>query len=103
MSENISVLWRSGAAGVYNLSLIMVRINFYFKEGCWLCDHAEEMLNGLKVRHGITINKIDIESDDELYELYRFDIPVFEFSDGTALNGRIKKKDMLKKLEANRE
>ncbi len=81
----------------------MVKINLYFKEGCWLCDHAEEMLNGLKVRHGIAINKIDIESDDELYEMYRFDIPVFEFNDGTTLYGRIKKKDLLKKIEANRE
>ena len=61
------------------------------------------MLNGLKVRHDITINKIDIQSDDELYEMYRFDIPVFEFNDGTTLYGRIKKKDLLKKLEANRE
>jgi hypothetical protein len=81
----------------------MVNITFYYKVGCWLCDTAEEMLNGLKERHGIKINKVDIDSDEDLYELYRFDIPVFEFRDGSTLNGRIKKKDLLKKLEENRE
>lgn len=81
----------------------MVRINFYYKGGCWLCDSAEEMLNGLKERHGLLINKIDISTDDELYELYRFDIPALEFRDGSHLNGRIRKKDLLLKLEENAE
>jgi len=76
----------------------MVRINFYYKPGCWLCDTVEEMLNGLKERHELVINKIDITSDDSLYEIYRFDIPVLEFEDGSTLYGRIKKKDLLKKI-----
>ena len=25
----------------------MVNITFYFKDGCWLCEHAQEMLNGI--------------------------------------------------------
>lgn len=81
----------------------MVRLTFYFKEGCWLCDTAEEMLNGVMEKYGIEVSKVDITSDKELYELYRFDIPVFEFRDGSALHGRIRKKDLLKKLEENRE
>lgn len=81
----------------------MVKLTFYSKDGCWLCDTAEEMLNGLKVRYGIEINKVAIDSDDDLYELYRFDIPVFEFKDGSILNGRIKKKDLLRKIELNTE
>ncbi len=81
----------------------MVRLTFYFKEGCWLCDTAEEMVNGLRERYGILVQKVAIDSDDTLYELYRFDIPVFEFKDGSTLHGRIRKKDLLKKLEENRE
>ena len=81
----------------------MVKLTFYFKKDCWLCVTAQEMLNGFKERYGIEINKVDIESDDELYELYRFDIPVFEFKDGSTLHGRIKKKDFFKKLEENKE
>lgn len=61
------------------------------------------MLNGLAEKYDIEINKTDITSSDELYDLYRFDIPVFEFKDGSTLNGRIRKKDLLKKLEENKE
>jgi hypothetical protein len=81
----------------------MVRLTFYYKDGCWLCDTAQEMLNGMKEKCGIQVTMVDITSSDDLYELYRFDIPVFEFKDGSALHGRIKKKDLLRKLEENRE
>ncbi len=81
----------------------MVRLTFYFKGGCSLCDTAEEMINGLAEKYDISVKKIAIDSDDDLYELYRFDIPVFEFKDGSTLHGRIRKKDLLKKLEENGE
>ncbi len=81
----------------------MVRLTFYYKDGCWLCDTAEEMLNGVTEKYDVKVNKVAIDSDDELYELYRFDIPVFEFKDGSALYGRLKKKDLLNKFEENRE
>lgn len=81
----------------------MVKMIFYYKAGCWLCDTAQEMLNGLRERYEMEISIVDITSDDELYELYRFDIPVFEFKDGSTLQGRIKKKDLLQKLEENKQ
>ena len=81
----------------------MVKMTFYYKAGCSLCDTAQEMLNGLIERHAMEVSNVDITSDDELYELYRFDIPVFEFKDGSTLNGRIKKKDLLQKLEENKQ
>jgi thiol-disulfide isomerase/thioredoxin len=81
----------------------MVRLTFYYKNGCWLCDSAEEMLNGLKEKYDIRVNKVAIDSDDALYDLYRFDIPVFEFRDGSSIHGRIRKKDLLQKLRENKE
>lgn len=81
----------------------MVRLTFYYKTGCWFCDMAEEMLNGLTEKHDIEVTRVDIESDDGLYALYRFDIPVFEFGDGSTLHSRIKKKDLIRKLEEHRE
>ena len=81
----------------------MVRLTFYYKEGCWLCDTAEELINGQRERYGIQITKIAIDSDDDLYEQYRFDIPVLEFRDGSVLNGRIHRKEFFKKLRENEE
>ena len=81
----------------------MVKITFYFKPECWFCDAAQEILNGLIDKYDLRINKIDIREDDELHELYRYDIPVLEFKDGSALHGRIKLKNLLQKIEENRE
>jgi len=81
----------------------MVSVMFYSKEGCWLCDMAEEMLNGYQEKFGLAVSKVDITSDEELYRLYRFDIPVFEFEDGTALHGRIRKQDLLAAIERNQK
>lgn len=75
-----------------------LKIRFYYKPGCWFCDQAEEMLNGLKERYNFEIEKIDITKDEDLYELYRFDIPVVEFIDGSVLYGRIRKKNIIEKL-----
>ncbi len=77
----------------------MVRIKFYLKEGCWLCDAAQEMLNGLRERYNLDIEYIYIDSDPDLYELYRFDIPVIEFPDGMALHSHIKRKELLRLLD----
>jgi hypothetical protein len=81
----------------------VVRLTFYYKDGCWLCDTAEEMVNGLKEKYDIRVAKVAIDSDEELYELYRFDIPVLEFRDGSSLHGRIRKRELLKKLEEHGE
>lgn len=72
----------------------MTEIRLYVKEGCWLCDQAEETLNGLRERHGLSIRKIDIREDDDLYERFRFDIPVVELPGGQMLKGRIKRSDL---------
>jgi hypothetical protein len=81
----------------------MVNITYYHRPGCWLCDKAEEMLNGLVERYGINVTRVNIDNDEELYRLYRHDIPVMEFSDGSTMNGLIRKKELVKKLEENME
>lgn len=77
----------------------MIDITFYHRPSCWLCDKAEEMMNGLVERYGINVTRVNIDDDEELYDLYRYDIPVIDFMDGRTLHGNIKKKDLVAKLE----
>lgn len=100
--EFASLLLQCPGASRYN-RVRMIRIKFYSKDGCWLCDAAREMLNGLTVRHDLRIENIDITSSDELYETYRFDIPVLEFADGSTLHGHIKKSLLMRKFDDNKE
>jgi hypothetical protein len=81
----------------------VVNVKFYIKQGCWLCDAAEDILNGLRQRHDLRIMKVDIAADEELYELYRFDVPVLEFRDGSVLHGRIRKEKLLEAIDGNKE
>jgi thiol-disulfide isomerase/thioredoxin len=81
----------------------MVSLTFYAKDGCWFCDMVAEMLNGYEEKYDLAITKVDITTDEELYQLYRFDIPVLEFEDGTTLHGRIKKQDLLATFSRNKK
>jgi len=81
----------------------MVRVKFYFKEGCWLCGTVEEMLNGLREKYDIHITRIPVDTDERLYEGYRDYIPVVEFNDGSYLHGYIKRKDLIRKLKEYEE
>lgn len=67
-----------------------------------MCDKAHEMLNGLAVRYDLLVTKVYIDSSEELYELYRYDIPVLEFKDGSTLHGHIKKKELIRKIQENK-
>ncbi len=62
---------------------------------------ALDMLNGQREKYAIDIERTDIGNEGELYDLYRYDVPVLEFSDGTTLNGHIKKKPFMEALKRN--
>lgn len=73
-----------------------IKIDFYRKPGCWACDSAEDLLNGLAEKYDLDINKVDITTSNELYEEYHLDIPVLEFPNEECLWGEIK----IKRLRA---
>ena len=79
----------------------MLRMKLYMKPGCWLCDMAQDLLNGLAARYEFSVEHVDISIDEALYDLYRFDIPVIEFEDGATLHGHIKRKDLVRMIEAH--
>ncbi len=48
----------------------------YTKEGCHLCERAREVLRRLQGDFSLEVQEIDITGDPELYEQYRYTIPV---------------------------
>lgn len=53
-----------------------MRVTLYGRPGCGLCDEAEADLQALRSRFGLTIERVNIEDDDELLRRYVFEIPV---------------------------
>jgi uncharacterized membrane protein/thiol-disulfide isomerase/thioredoxin len=56
----------------------MHSVLFYTKTHCPLCDEAKEILVRLQDEYRFTIREVDITSDDELFLMYRFIIPVID-------------------------
>jgi glutaredoxin len=58
-----------------------VRVVLYTKEGCGLCHEMKEEMRAAGIEEAYTIEEIDILSDPQLVDRYRYEIPVL-FIDG---------------------
>ncbi|HZS86133.1 MAG TPA: glutaredoxin family protein [Chloroflexota bacterium] len=64
-------------------------VTFYSKPGCHLCEDAEELLDALRDDYDLRVTWIDITGDLEIYERYKYEIPVVIVEDGGTASGRI--------------
>ena len=61
-------------------------VTLYGKPDCHLCDEAEGKLTHLSRQFGLSYRKIDIQSSPELFERFRYRIPVIEIDGGATLD-----------------
>jgi glutaredoxin len=74
-------------------------ITLYTRKSCPLCDKAKSTLFELKKDWTFTLDEIDIESSDELTELYGLMIPVVQIDGEEAGFGVINKFDISNRLQ----
>jgi len=68
----------------------MLHITLYSKAGCHLCDEARAYLEEVAETHDeIEIDEVDIRRDPDLFERYRYRIPVIVVDGVERLEGRI--------------
>ncbi|MBA2395869.1 MAG: glutaredoxin family protein [Ktedonobacteraceae bacterium] len=65
------------------------QVTFYTKAGCHLCDDARDMLDEIAAQTAYELTEIDIRRDTELFERYRYRIPVIMINETLAAEGRI--------------
>lgn len=70
------------------------RVTFYTKVGCHLCEEARDMLDDIAAQETYELTEIDIRSNPELFEEYRYRIPVIIINDERVLEGRIEYRDL---------
>jgi hypothetical protein len=61
-------------------------ITLYGKADCHLCDEAEALLARVGASIPIEVRKVDIQSSTELFERYRYRIPVIDVGGGQTLD-----------------
>ena len=72
------------------------RVTFYTKAGCHLCDEARDMLDDIAAETSYDLTEVDIRSNAEIFEQYRYRIPVIIINDDMLLEGRIEFRDLAK-------
>lgn len=78
------------------------QVTFYTKAGCHLCDEARDMLDDIAAETAYELTEIDIRTSPELFEQYRYRIPVIIINDtaNTAtVEGRIEYRDLVKAFQ----
>ncbi len=73
-----------------------LQVTFYTKAGCHLCEEARDMLEDIATQTPYELTEIDIRSNTEIFEEYRYRIPVIIVNNDTLLEGRIEFRDLAK-------
>ena len=74
-------------------------IKFYTKPKCSLCDEVRTLLKQLKKEYPFDAEEVNILDDSNLYERYKYEIPVLLFSDQFQLKGKINREQLRDKLD----
>ena len=70
------------------------QVTFYTKAGCHLCEDARDMLDDIAAQTPYDLTEIDIRSDLDIFEKYRYRIPVIIIDETTVIEGRINYSDL---------
>ena len=70
-----------------------LRVVLYTKPGCGLCVQMKAEMQNAGVENLYTLEEVNIETDDELFALYRYDIPVLFIDGAEAFRHRLKAAD----------
>lgn len=69
-------------------------VRFYTKDGCHLCDEARIMLAAVAGERSLVITEVDITSDPDVHERFKYTIPVIEVDGEIKLGGRFSLDDL---------
>ncbi len=73
-----------------------MQVTFYTKAGCHLCEEAREMLEDVAAITDFDLTEIDIRSGPQVFEQYRYRIPVIIVDSETIIEGRIQFRELAK-------
>ncbi len=76
------------------------QVTFYTKAGCHLCEEARDMLDDIAAETTYELTEVDIRSNPDIFETYRYRIPVIIIDNDIVLEGRIEFRDLVQALNA---
>ena len=76
----------------------MPEVVLYTKASCHLCDYAKAAILQVRRQVAFEFREIDIALDEELFDLYKHDIPVVEIDGRRAFKHRVDPEALKDKL-----
>jgi glutaredoxin len=76
-----------------------MQVEIYSKPDCSLCDEAKEVIRRVQKRVRFEWREVNIETDPELFERFRYDIPVIFIDGQKAFKHRIDEKNFEARLK----
>ncbi len=76
----------------------MANIILYSKKGCHLCEIAREKLLDIKKEISFDLSEVDVEKNQEIFEKYKYLIPVIELDGKIISNYRVNEEELKKLL-----
>jgi glutaredoxin len=74
-------------------------VEIYSKANCHLCDEAKEIIKKVKKDTAFTLIEIDITKDSQIFEKYKYDIPVININGIIAFKYKVDEKEFRLKLK----
>jgi glutaredoxin len=75
-------------------------LTLYSKPDCHLCDEAKAVLKKFQKEFGFTFKEINIEEESQVFEKYRYEIPVVLLDGVKLFKGRIDEGKLRKALKS---
>ena len=70
----------------------------YTRPGCGLCAHARDAIAQARREVAFAYREVDIDSDPQLYQAHRYDIPVVEVDGHRAFKHRVAAEALVMRL-----
>jgi len=80
-----------------------MRVEIYSKPGCPLCDEAKKVLMALQERVPFELVEVNVEEDPQLFQRYRYDIPVVFIEGQKAFKHRLNPRETELRLLREKE
>ncbi len=74
------------------------RVTIYSRPGCHLCDEAKDAMRSAGCNDLFTLEEVNIESDEELLNKYKYDIPVIAIDGVEAFMHRVDPKEFKQRI-----
>jgi glutaredoxin len=75
-----------------------MKVEIYTKADCSLCEEAKAVVDKVRRRISFECEEIDITTSDELYQRYRYDIPVIRVDGKFAFRHRVTEVELEERL-----